>query len=125
MLEHLEVNLYLEAILIHQILRFWIVSKKVFSSSKNQDHLKKSTKILKKKADVVVLDPPRKGLSPDICREINRFKPQFVVYISCNPSTLQRDLKMLLSRYVLEDITLYDFFPHTPHIESMTVLRIR
>jgi 23S rRNA (uracil-5-)-methyltransferase RumA len=79
-------------------------------------------RILKRRMDVLIFDPPRKGLDGRIVDSLVQNPVPLVIYISCNPSTLIRDLKLLLSRYELKDLRLYDFFPHTPHIETCTLL---
>lgn len=71
----------------------------------------------------VVFDPPRKGLDPDIISSGKALSPEKIIYISCNPSTLARDLKLLSDRYDIANIILYDMFPNTPHVETMIVLQ--
>jgi len=78
--------------------------------------------ILKRDLDILILDPPRKGVGRSIIESLLHKPVPLIVYLSCNPSTLARDLKLLLSRYRLKDIRLYDFFPHTPHIETCSIL---
>lgn len=74
--------------------------------------------------DAAVLDPPRRGCHPLALAELLRLAPATIVYISCHPATLARDLKQLTQGgYVLERIRLVDIFPQTPHIESVSVLR--
>ncbi len=72
--------------------------------------------------DVLVVDPPRSGLSSEMIECITRSKIKKVIYISCNPATLGKDLQVLLDRYQVEKIIPLDMFPHTAHIESITVL---
>jgi 23S rRNA (uracil-5-)-methyltransferase RumA len=72
--------------------------------------------------DVVVADPPRTGLGPDVCRELLRLRPQRIVYVSCNPLTQRDDIHALQSGYRLVLLQGYDMFPHTPHLESLAVL---
>jgi 23S rRNA (uracil-5-)-methyltransferase RumA len=76
----------------------------------------------KEKFDILIVDPPRKGIGPLVCKEIIKHKPYQLVYISCNPPTLSRDLKSLETYYTLKKLTIYDFFPHTPHIELCAFL---
>ena len=73
--------------------------------------------------DVLIVDPPRQGLDPKVCQKILQYPPQRLVYISCDPATLLRDVKILLSQYQIQKITAYDFFPHTPHIETCLILQ--
>lgn len=79
-------------------------------------------RILKRRIDVLVLDPPRKGISQNVVESLLDEPVPLMVYFSCNPSTLARDLKLMNSRYRLKDIRLYDFFPHTPHLETCSIL---
>lgn len=79
-------------------------------------------KILEEKLDILIVDPPRKGLDKLMCKNLLKNCPKNIFYISCNPSTLIRDLKMFLPRYALVKIYGYDFFPHTPHIETFAHL---
>jgi 23S rRNA (uracil1939-C5)-methyltransferase len=73
--------------------------------------------------DIIIIDPPRGGITNKLMERILSIKPEEIVYISCNPSTLARDLKKLLQRYNLESVRLIDFFPQTFHIESLAYLR--
>ncbi|MGD9782698.1 MAG: 23S rRNA (uracil(1939)-C(5))-methyltransferase RlmD [Kiritimatiellia bacterium] len=74
--------------------------------------------------DLVVVDPPRPGLSPDAIAWIAKLAPETILYVSCNPSTLARDLKIFLqSPYRLEAIEPFDLFPHTFHVETLALLR--
>ncbi|WP_125589656.1 23S rRNA (uracil(1939)-C(5))-methyltransferase RlmD [Companilactobacillus jidongensis] len=75
-----------------------------------------------KKVDVLMVDPPRKGLDNSLIESINNIKPKSIVYISCNPATLARDLKLLSDTYEIGDATPVDMFPMTNHIESVTKL---
>jgi 23S rRNA (uracil1939-C5)-methyltransferase len=72
--------------------------------------------------DAVIFDPPRKGLGPEIVKSLLASPASRVFYLSCNPTTLARDLKTLSAAYALKVIRGYDFFPHTPHIETLAVL---
>jgi 23S rRNA (uracil1939-C5)-methyltransferase len=72
--------------------------------------------------DVVVLNPPRKGASPEVLAKIERLAPPQIVYVSCNPDTLARDLATLLS-YAIEAVTPVDLFPGTRHVETVVSLR--
>ena len=69
--------------------------------------------------DVIVVDPPRAGMHPDAPGIIAEFEPREIIYVSCNPATLVRDLGLLspTGKYRVTDITPVDMFPHTHHIE--------
>uniref|UniRef100_A0AAE9L6V8 23S rRNA (Uracil(1939)-C(5))-methyltransferase RlmD n=2 Tax=Paenibacillus polymyxa TaxID=1406 RepID=A0AAE9L6V8_PAEPO len=74
-------------------------------------------------ADVIVVDPPRKGCDPRLLDTILEMKPERVVYVSCNPSTLARDLRILEDGgYSTVEVQPVDMFPHTVHIESVCLL---
>jgi 23S rRNA (uracil1939-C5)-methyltransferase len=74
-------------------------------------------------ADVVVVDPPRAGLHPRVVFRVAELRPRRIVYVSCNPATLARDLKDFAEQgYALVDIAPFDMFPHTPHIECVARL---
>lgn len=72
-------------------------------------------------ADVIVVDPPRKGMSKDAIDSILKMNPDRIVYVSCNPATLARDL-LLLKGYELQKVTAVDMFPRTHHVESVVKL---
>jgi 23S rRNA (uracil1939-C5)-methyltransferase len=75
-------------------------------------------------ADVVVLDPPREGCAEGVIEAIlGRLKPARVIYISCNPSALARDLQTASSfPYDIESVQPVDMFPHTAHVETVVIL---
>ena len=75
------------------------------------------------KADVVVVDPPRKGLNADTIEALARFAPRRIVYVSCDPATLARDVALLKQRgYVLKNAMAADLFPRCAHIETIALL---
>lgn len=77
-------------------------------------------------ADVLVLDPPRPGLTAKAMRRVLPLAVPTVVYVSCNPEALARDLKEFVAAgYAIETIVPFDFFPHTPHLEILAVLSRR
>ncbi|MDD5085697.1 MAG: 23S rRNA (uracil(1939)-C(5))-methyltransferase RlmD [Candidatus Omnitrophica bacterium] len=80
------------------------------------------SKTLSGKVDALIVDPPRKGIGEAMSAKIVEAAVPLIVYISCNPSTLVRDLKILLGKYSLKRLQAYDFFPQTPHIETCAIL---
>lgn len=75
--------------------------------------------------DVVFLDPPRKGLEARVIQALLDHPAGKIVYLSCNPATLARDIGLLKPRYGPLSLKLFDFFPQTPHIETLAVLAAR
>ncbi len=76
------------------------------------------------KADVVIVDPPRKGCSRDTLDAILTIAPQRLVYVSCDPATLARDVRILMDHgYMPEKITPFDMFPQSVHIETIVLLQ--
>lgn len=76
------------------------------------------------KPDVVIVDPPRKGLDAQLIEATGKMAPQKVIYVSCNPATLVRDLQRFAEQgyHVTKPIQPVDQFPQTTHVESVTVL---
>lgn len=72
--------------------------------------------------DIIVIDPPRAGMHPKVVETLLAVKANKIVYVSCNPSTLARDLKELKTVYRVIEIQSVDMFPHTYHIESVALL---
>jgi 23S rRNA (uracil1939-C5)-methyltransferase len=80
----------------------------------------------KKIPDLVVVDPPRAGLHKHVVKSLLSIKPPKIIYVSCNPSTLARDLKILCEKYYkLEKVQPIDMFPHTYHIETLVGLTLK
>ncbi|SMF59053.1 23S rRNA (uracil1939-C5)-methyltransferase [Priestia filamentosa] len=77
------------------------------------------------KPDVIVIDPPRTGCDEKLLKTILDVKPKKVVYVSCNPSTLAKDVKILTKLYKVERIQPVDMFPQTAHVESVTTLSLK
>lgn len=74
-------------------------------------------------ANKVIVDPPRKGCDKKVLDAIVKINPEKIVYVSCNPTTLARDLKILVENgYKVVEVQPIDMFPHTAHIESVTLL---
>lgn len=72
----------------------------------------------------VIVDPPRAGCERRLLERILEVEPEMVIYLSCNPATQARDVARLQSKYIISDIKGFNFFPKTPHLESLVVLNI-
>jgi 23S rRNA (uracil1939-C5)-methyltransferase len=75
------------------------------------------------KADVVITDPPRDGMHPDVILTLLKMAPDKIVYVSCNPATQARDIALLKDQYDLIQIQAVDMFPHTHHVESVALFK--
>ena len=75
--------------------------------------------------DIIITDPPRAGMHPDVVKTILRCSPQRIVYVSCNPATQARDLSMMDADYRVVAVQPVDMFPHTPHVENVVLLEKR
>ena len=75
--------------------------------------------------DVIITDPPRAGMHPDVVKTILRAAPQRIVYVSCNPATQARDLHDMDADYRVVAVQPVDMFPHTPHVENIVLLERR
>jgi 23S rRNA (uracil1939-C5)-methyltransferase len=75
--------------------------------------------------DVIITDPPRAGMHPDVIKVIMNAHPQRIVYVSCNPATQARDLQLLDADYQVTHVQPVDMFPHTPHVENVVLLEAR
>lgn len=75
--------------------------------------------------DVIITDPPRAGMHPDVVETILRAAPKRIVYVSCNSATQARDLQMLDHAYIVEGVQPVDMFPHTHHVENIVLLNRR
>ncbi len=81
---------------------------------------------------VVVIDPPRKGCDAEFIGQLLKFRPQLIVYVSCNVNTQARDVGMIIEQsnadgqngYIVESIIGFDLFPQTAHVEGVAVLRL-
>ena len=98
----------------------------------NVNNIQNATAILDKSENVlnylqpdstVILDPPRAGCDKKLIDKLNEVKPRTIIYLSCNPATQARDIKFLLEKYQIKMVKTYNFFPHTPHIENLVVLK--
>jgi len=74
------------------------------------------------KPDIIIVDPPRAGMHPDMVQYLPRLKAKKIVYVSCNPTTQARDAKILCEKgYEIKKAVMIDMFPHTPHIENIVL----
>ncbi|MBI3377146.1 MAG: class I SAM-dependent RNA methyltransferase [Nitrospirae bacterium] len=80
---------------------------------------------IQEKFDIVLLDPPRPGLHPDVARKVLDSSPGKIVYVSCNPATLARDLKKFSERYNVDSLRMIDFFPNTYHVEALAFMSLK
>jgi len=69
--------------------------------------------------DVIIVDPPRAGMHPDVVKTILQAAPKRIVYVSCNPATQARDMEMMSADYQITDVQPVDMFPHTYHVENV------
>lgn len=77
------------------------------------------------KPDVIIVDPPRTGLDQQLLKTILKVQPKKVVYVSCNPSTLAKDISVLSSKYKVNGIQPVDMFPQTAHVEAVALIELK
>ncbi len=77
------------------------------------------------KPEVMIIDPPRAGMHPDVIKVILEAKPERIVYVSCNPASQARDLAMMSDAYEITEVQPVDMFPHTMHVENICALKRR
>jgi 23S rRNA (uracil1939-C5)-methyltransferase len=75
------------------------------------------------KPEVIILDPPRAGIHPDVAEVIVKASPSRIVYVSCNPATQARDLALMADKYDIVKVQPVDMFPHTHHVENVVLLK--
>jgi tRNA (uracil-5-)-methyltransferase len=75
--------------------------------------------------DIVVVDPPRTGLDSQLIQTILQVKPKKLIYVSCNPSTLAKDIQTLSAKYEVKYIQPVDMFPQTAHVECVSQIVLR
>ena len=76
------------------------------------------------KPDVMIVDPPRSGMHKDVVKQVLDMAPRRIVYVSCNPATMARDINMIKEAYRVVEVQPVDMFPHTYHIESVAKLEL-
>ena len=77
------------------------------------------------KPDFVVTDPPRAGMAEKVVEQLLKIRAPKMVYVSCNPATQARDLQLLNEAYAVKAVQPVDMFPHTQHVENITLLELR
>ena len=80
------------------------------------------TKEITKEYDTAIIDPPRSGLHKNVVEKLLEITPNTLIYVSCDPVTLARDLNLLKDKYEIEYIRPYNMFPRTYHVECVCVL---
>ena len=73
--------------------------------------------------DIIIVDPPRNGLNKETIDNVLKYNSQEIIYVSCDPMTLVRDLKILNKYYEIKELTPFDMFPNTYHVETLTYLK--
>ncbi len=74
------------------------------------------------KPDLVIVNPPRRGIGKELAKFLNEMQPHFILYSSCNAISMGKDLQHL-TNYKLTQIQLFDMFPHTAHYEALILLK--
>ena len=75
------------------------------------------------KIDVAILNPPRSGCEITVLKKLIKLQPKKILYLSCSPISLARDLKYLSSSYTIQSVEPFDMFPQTSHVESLALLK--
>lgn len=101
------------------------ISNTTFYAGDMKDILTESFIAENGKPDIIITDPPRAGMHPDVVNTIIQTAPHRIVYVSCNPATQARDLALLDSAYEVIAVQPVDMFPHTPHVENVVLLNKR
>ena len=108
------INCYNKADAVYNITNIEFISGKV------EDNIEKFKKI-----DTIIVDPPRVGVSKKVINNILNINPKKLIYVSCNSSTLARDLKLLENNYEIKSIKLFDMFPNTYHVACVCILKLK
>jgi 23S rRNA (uracil1939-C5)-methyltransferase len=98
------------------------IANTVFFAGDMKDVLNENCTKRNGKPDVVITDPPRAGMHPDVVARLLEIEPAKIVYISCNPATQARDLTELTKKYTIKRVQPVDMFPHTHHVENVVEL---
>ncbi len=108
----------------HENSRINGITNSLFYSGDIKDLLDEDFLSKNGKPDTVITDPPRAGMHEDVCRMLLKAAPSKIVYVSCNPATQARDLKILSEKYTVTAIQPVDMFPHTMHVENVVQLMV-
>ena len=87
--------------------------------------MKEKLSSISQKPDTLIIDPPRAGMHKDVLAKVLDLSPEKIVYVSCNPATMARDIAQMIPGYEVLEIQPVDMFPHTYHIEAVAQLRRR
>jgi 23S rRNA (uracil1939-C5)-methyltransferase len=98
------------------------ITNTVFFAGDMKDVLNQNCTKRNGKPDVVITDPPRSGMHPDVVARLLEMEPSRIVYISCNPATQARDLTELAKKYTITKVQPVDMFPQTHHVENVVLL---
>lgn len=101
------------------------IHNSVFYAGDMKDVLSESFIEQNDKPDVIVLDPPRAGVHPDVINVIVKVRPSKIVYVSCNPATQARDISLMKEFYNIIKVQPVDMFPHTHHLENVVLLELK
>ncbi|MDD2491528.1 MAG: 23S rRNA (uracil(1939)-C(5))-methyltransferase RlmD [Bacteroidales bacterium] len=100
------------------------ISNSVFYAGDMKDVISDSFIEINGKPDVIVLDPPRAGVHPDVINVIVKVRPSKIIYVSCNPATQARDISFMKDSYTVKKVQPVDMFPHTHHLENVVLLEL-
>jgi len=98
------------------------ITNAIFFAGDMKDVLNQNCTKRNGKPDVVITDPPRAGMHPDVLTRLLEMEPPRIVYISCNPATQARDITELAKKYTIAKVQPIDMFPHTHHVENVALL---
>lgn len=101
------------------------LNKKLNNISNCEFILGDSKKVVKNYYDVIIVDPPRSGLSKEVISSLLEIKSNKIVYVSCNPKTLKRDIELLNKEYSVYEITPVNMFGRTMHVECVCILKLK
>ena len=130
------ISIYLAA-LAKEVIGFEIMANAIVDAKKNCDlnqiencrfivgDLRQGLLQMQVQPEVVIVDPPRAGMHKDVVQQVLAMAPARIVYVSCNPATLARDLQMMKDHYHILEVQPVDMFPHTYHVESVAQLQRR